>query len=287
MLMGMDARRSRAASRGQKRIPRWISTHPRLSRAIFAISTILILFGILGVARVTGSIDPRLWNLLELPLVEGTKNTLTFTLTIIPLGLLMGFAVGWARFSRHPYLSWPATMYVDFIRGVPPLIMVMFAFFWLPTLFRGETFQLGLTFAVFALAVHTSAYQAEIFRAGFQSISRGQIEAGQAMGLTYLQIMRNIILPQTFRVTLPALGNEFALIIKDSSLLAAVGAAELVYWGRNSAQFALTNYGIIEWVMITWIIIALMYFVITYLVTQTVAAVEHSFRVPGLGSVAF
>jgi polar amino acid transport system permease protein len=287
MRMGMDARRNRAASGRKARIPRWISAHPRSSRAIFAISTILILFGILGVARVTGSIDPRLWNLLELPLVEGTKNTMIFAITIIPLGLLMGFAVGWARFSRHPYLSWPATVYVDFVRGVPPLIMVMFAFFWLPTLFKGETFQLGLAFAVFALAVHTSAYQAEIFRAGFQSISRGQIEAGQAMGLTYLQIMRSIILPQTFRVTLPALGNEFALIIKDSSLLAAVGAAELVYWGRNSAQFALTNYGIIEWVMITWVIIALLYFVITYLVTQTVAAVEHSFRVPGLGSVAF
>ncbi len=266
---------------------RWLSAHPPFVRAILVILTVVDLFLILNIARASGAIDPRLWNLLELPLVEGSKNTIIFALVIIPIGLLLGFVIGWARFSSHPCLSWPATLYVDFVRGVPPLIMIMFAYFWLPSLFEARALQLGLAFAVLALAIHTSAYQAEIFRAGFQSVARGQIEAGQAIGLSNIQIMRLIILPQTFRVTLPALGNEFALVIKDSSLLAAVGAAELVYWGRNSAQFALTQYGMIEWVMITWIIIALLYFMITYLVTQTVVAVEHSFRVPGLGSVAF
>ena len=203
------------------------------------------------------------------------------------IDVIIGFIIGWARFSRHPILSWPATVYVDLVRGIPPLILVLFAFFWLPTLFRGTTFEAGLFFAVLALAIHTSAYQAEIFRAGFQSVVRGQIEAGQAVGLSHTQIMASVILPQTFRVTLPALGNEFALVIKDSSILAAVGAMDLVFWGRNSAQFALFQYGIIEWVMITWLVIALIYFVITYLVTHTVGTIEHSFRVPGLGSVAF
>ena len=273
----------------RRRLPylsRWISKHPHLSRAVFAVSTVVVLFIILGAARLLEVIDPNLWNLLERRLIDGAKNTIIFSLTIIPLGLLMGFLVGWARFSRHPILSWPATVYVDFVRGVPPLIMVMFAFFWLPTLFYGATFEIGLVFAVLALAVHTSAYQAEIFRAGFQSVARGQIEAGEAVGLSGGQVMATVVLPQTFRVTLPALGNEFALVIKDSSLLSAIGAMDLVYWGRNIEQFALTGGGI-GWVMIIWVVIALIYFVITYLVTQTVVAVEHSFRVPGLGSVAF
>jgi len=251
---------------------------------VFAVSTVVVLFLVLGVTRLTGAIDPALWSILERPLVDGAMNTIIISLTIIPLGLLIGFLVGWARFSRHPLLSWPATVYVDFVRGVPPLIMVIFAYFWVPSLFSGGLADAGLAFAVLALAIHTSAYQAEIFRAGFQSVARGQIEAGQAIGLSGEQVMASVILPQTFRVTLPALGNEFALIIKDSSLLALVGATDLAFWGRNTAQTMTAH---IEWVMITWIVIALVYFVITYFVTQTVAAIEHSYRVPGLGSVAF
>ena len=264
----------------------WISTHPRFSRAVFAISTIVVLFAILGVARYTKAIDPRLWALLEKPLIDGAKNTIIFSLTIIPIGLTLGFAIGWARFSRHPIISWPATVYVDFVRGVPPLVLVLFAYFWLPTLFGRGAYGAGLTFAVLALSIHTSAYQAEIFRAGFQSVSRGQVEAGQAIGLSGGQVMANVVLPQTFRVTLPALGNEFALVIKDSSLLAIVGAMDLVYWGRQAEQ-SILSLGAVEWVMVIWIVIALVYFVITYAVTQTVGAIEQTYKVPGLGSVSF
>ena len=265
---GEPRRSRRLAVLGQ-----WISINPRLSRAAFAISTVVVLLIILGVARAVGAIDSRLWGVLERPLIDGAKNTAIFSLTIIPLGLVLGFFIGWARFSRHPLIAWPATVYVDFVRGVPPLVMVLFAFFWLPTLTGGGSYEAGLVFAVLALAVHTSAYQAEIFRAGFQSIARGQIEAGQAIGLSSPQVMASVVLPQTFRVTLPALGNEFALVVKDSSILAIVGAMDLVYWGKQFEQFALTHYGIIEWVMVIWIVIALLYFVITYLVTQTVGAI--------------
>ena len=111
---------------------RWLSAHPSAFRAIFVLLTVADLFIILNIARASGAIDPRLWRLLELPLVEGSKNTIIFSVIIIPMGLLLGFAIGWARFSRHPYLSWPAMLYVDFVRGIPPLIMIMFAFFWLP-----------------------------------------------------------------------------------------------------------------------------------------------------------
>lgn len=242
----------------------------------------------LEVARATGAINPDLWDVLQHPLRQGASNTLLFSVTIIPLGALIGFAVGWARFSRHPLLSWPAGMYVDLIRGIPQLVLILFAFFWLPSLLPlGDTFQAGLLFALLALVIHTGAYQAEIFRAGFQSIPRGQIEAGEAIGLSRFQVMRLIVLPQTFRVTLPALGNEFSLIIKDTSLLAAIGAAELVFWGRTAVQYATRTFGQVEWAIIIWLIIALLYFVITYLITHVVNALEEAYRVPGLGSVAF
>lgn len=246
------------------------------------------LFVTLVLALVAGLIDPRLWALLVRPLSEGGTNTLIFSITIIPLGALIGFFLGWARVSRHPVLSWPASAYVDLVRGIPALVMILFAFFWIPSLFQSQDrFQSGIFFAVMALVIHTSAYQAEIFRAGFQSVPQGQIEAAESLGLTRWKTMRYVVLPQTFRITLPALGNEFAVIIKDTSLLAAIGAAELVYWGRNSVLYATYTYGIIEWVFTVWLVIALVYFVITYVITQVVGAVEHAFRVPGLGSVAF
>jgi His/Glu/Gln/Arg/opine family amino acid ABC transporter permease subunit len=284
--MNADRRGELRFGRGPSPVRRWILAHPRLSRATFAVSVVVVLLTILAVARVTKALDPNLWQLLERPLVDGARNTIIFSLTIIPLGLGIGFSVGWARFSRHPIISWPATVYVDFIRGVPPLVLILFAFFWIPSLFAGASFESGLWFAVFALAMHTGAYQAEIFRAGFQSVARGQIEAGEAVGLSKGQVMSNVILPQTFRVTLPALGNEFALVIKDSSLLSIVGANDLAYWGKQS-ELGLLRLGSIEWVMLGWLIIALVYFVVTYMVTQAVGAVEQSYRVPGLGSVAF
>lgn len=259
-----------------------------LVRRIILVAAILAgLYVALNLARIFGLIDPVLWGLLEEPLSDGASNTVIFSVSVIVLGNGIGFLAGWARVSPHPILSWPAGAYVDLFRGIPPLVLIFFAFFWLPFVLESrDTFTAGLTFAVIALALHSGAYQAEIFRAGFNSVPRGQIDASAALGLTNLQTMRHVILPQTFRVTLPALGNEFANIIKDTSLLAAIGAGDLVYWGRNQAgsPAAIAH---IEWVFAIWIIIALLYFMITYVITQAVAAIEQRYRVPGLGSVAF
>jgi polar amino acid transport system permease protein len=255
-------------------------------RVLLVVGVVAGLYLVLGVARLTRLIDPVLWTLLQNPLSIGIQNTILFSVSVIALGTGIGFLAGWARVSGHPLLSWPAAAFVDVFRGLPPLVLILFAYFWLPFVLETDTYSSGLTFAVIALALHSGAYQAEIFRAGFQSVPRGQIEAAEAMGLSPGQSLQFVILPQTFRVTLPALGNEFANVIKDTSLLAAIGAADLVYWGRNSAgsELALPH---IEWVFAIWIIIALLYFIITYVITQAVAAVEEHFRVPGLGSVAF
>ncbi len=255
-------------------------------RIVVAGSVVGAILGGLWTAGTTGLIDPILWNLLQRAFSEGAINTLTFSIFVIPLGAILGFLIGWSRVSRHPILSWPAVVYIDIIRGIPPIVMILFAFFWLPTLIRvpGVT---GVFFALWALVIHTSAYQAEIFRAGFQSVPRAQIDAAESLGLSRWQGMRYVVLPQTFRVVLPALGNEFAVVIKDTSLLAAIGAAELVFWGRNISQFTAFEFGAVEWALIIWLVVALLYFVVTYVIVQIVGAVEGAFRVPGLGSAAF
>lgn len=282
MTMPADSRESKPDE--STRIRRLVRD-PLFRRAVLAAVVVLGLLGGLFIIRSLGAIPDRIWQLLSRAMTEGGANTFRFSITIIPIGVVVGFLLGWARVSRHPILSWPASVYVDLVRGMPQIVMILFAFFWLPSLLRTQNaFDSGIFFATIALAVHTSAYQAEIFRAGFQSVARGQVEAAEAIGLSTWEKVRFVVLPQTFRVTLPALGNEFAVIIKDTSLLAAVGAPELVFWGRNFQQLVT---GEIEWILTIWIVIALIYFVVTYIVTQIVGAIEHIYKVPGLGTVAF
>ena len=260
-----------------------ILVHPLLNRILPLICVVAGILLAIALARLWGFIGDRLWILLQAPLGIGLGNTVVFSVSVIVIGTLIGFFFGWARVSGHPIVAWPVAVYIDLIRGIPALVLIIFANFWLPFFLGSRDPNAGLTFSVIALGMHTGAYQAEIFRAGFQSIPRGQVEAAAAVGLSHWQSMRFVILPQTFRVSLPALGNEFATVIKDTSLLSAIGAAELSFWGRNSAQSA---FGHLDWVFAIWIVIALVYFLITYIITHVVGAIEESVRVPGLGSVS-
>ena len=179
--------------------------------------------------------------------------------------------------------SWPVAAFVDFFRGIPPIVLIIFAFLFGPELLPrgGGGLAIGLNFAAFALALHTAAYQAEIFRAGFQSVPRGQLEAAQAIGLTRWQAMGIVVLPQTFRLSLPAIGNELATVIKDTSLLGALGAIELFSAGQEfSAQAPQT--GLFGWIFAVWVVVSAVYFVLTFVVTRGLLAVERRYRVPGM-----
>lgn len=257
--------------------------HPLLNRVLLVTYVVAGILLLIAVARLSGLIGDELWNLIEAPLNIGARNTLVYSVSVILVGVLLGFGLGWARVSGHPAVSWPTAVYVDIVRGIPPLVLVIFAYFLVPSLLGVREPSTGLTFAVIALGMHSGAYQAEIFRAGFQSIPRTQIEAAESLGLTRWQSMRHVILPQTFRVTLPALGNEFATIVKDTSILAAISAEELTYWGRNNAQYTFAH---LDWVLGIWIVIAVLYFVVTYIITHAVGAIEESYRVPGLTAVS-
>ena len=254
----------------------------------------LLLISIMSIVLKFDIRDPRLWAGYGPNFVRGFWGTLGYIALILPISVGVGFAAGWARVSGHRMLAWPAGAFVDFFRGVPPVVVILFAFLFgvdfiplrvqlfLQDVFGTSSNSLPFTLAAFAVAFHSGAYQAEIFRAGFQSISRGQVEAAEALGMRHFQTMRSIILPQTVRLSLPPLGNEFAVLIKDTSLLGALGATELVGLSQEfTAQIPISG-GQIVWAFAIWSSVALTYFVMTFLVTRLLRLIERRFRTPGL-----
>jgi His/Glu/Gln/Arg/opine family amino acid ABC transporter permease subunit len=205
---------------------------------------------------------------------------------IIPLGFGLGLFVGWARTLRNPIVRGLASIYVDFFRSMPPIVLIAFAFLLGLVALRttiADYFLLhsiALWLGVLALAFHTSAYQAEIVRAGILSVPAGQSEAAEALGLTRGQTMIRVILPQAFRVSLPALGNEFSSVIKDSSLLSVIGWLELSGLGLVQIYSGILVYPLAP--IIIWLEIAVLYFVITFALNSCVRVLEDSFKVPGL-----
>ena len=125
----------------------------------------------------------------------------------------------------------------------------------------------GIVMAIFGLTFGYSAYMSEVYRAGIQSISRGQMEAARSLGMTYFQAMRYVIIPQAVRVILPPVGNEFITLLKDTALVSAVSIAELTRRGR---EFAATNFNPIE----TYTMVALVYLTMTLLATRAVTWLE-------------
>lgn len=258
----------------------------------------LLLISILEIVLRFDIRDPELWARYFPSYVRGFWGTLGYIALILPVSVAVGFTAGWARVSGHRMLAWPAGAFVDFFRGVPPIVVILFAFLFgvdfiplrIQLVFQ-DVFGLSsnsLPFALAALAVafHSGAYQAEIFRAGFQSISRGQVEAAEALGMRHFQTMRAIILPQTVRLSLPPLGNEFAVLIKDTSLLGALGATEIVGLAQEFTQQIPISGGRLVWSFAIWSSIALTYFVMTFLVTRLLRLIERRFRTPGLEGIS-
>ncbi|MFZ5925638.1 MAG: amino acid ABC transporter permease, partial [Bacillota bacterium] len=156
--------------------------------------------------------------------------TLRLTTISISLGIVIGTFVGIARISKAKVISYLAAAYVDFLRGTPLLVQIFIVYMGLPQI-------LGFPIppyvaAISAMSVNSGAYVAEIVRAGIQSIHRGQMEAARSLGMTYVQAMRYIILPQAFRRIVPPLGNEFIALLKDSSLVSVIAMEELVRKGQ-------------------------------------------------------
>ncbi len=152
-------------------------------------------------------------------------GTLRLALPAMILGLILGVFVALARLARSRRLRLPATIYVEFFRGVPLVMVIFWFWFILPMAFGLRLPEYGIALAAFV--VFEAAYLAEIVRAGIQSVPRGQIEAASATGLGGAQTMRHVVLPQAFRNMLPALVTQFIVLFKDTSLASIIGYVDL------------------------------------------------------------
>ncbi len=217
---------------------------------------------------------------------RGFLVTLTVIGVVIPLGFTLGFLFGWARTTRSFLLRGVGSVYVEVFRGLPPIVLIFFSFLITSLTILSVTHNpfiagnAALWMGAIALALHSGAYQTEIIRAGILSVPTGQMEAADSIGMGKWQAMFRVTLPQAFRVSLPALGNEFASVIKDTSLLNVIGWLDLAQIGLLQVPRALMiNFDL---VFIIWMEIAALYFVLTFIVTNGVRFIENRYKVPGL-----
>ncbi len=221
-------------------------------------------------------------------LLWGALATIQISLISIALGCIIGLTVGLSRLSSIKPIRLAATAYIDFFRGTPLLVQIFIIYFGLPHLLRQtqmslmETFNMPQILTQFALPVflaaviscslNSGAYIAEIFRAGVQSIERGQMEAARSLGMTKAQAMRFVILPQAFRIVIPPLGNEFIALLKDTSLLSVIGYEELTRKGQLTVGWSYAAFPI-------WITVAILYLIMTFCFSRLVDYTERRLRI--------
>ncbi|WP_136656399.1 amino acid ABC transporter permease [Nitratireductor sp. XY-223] len=202
-------------------------------------------------------------------LLGGLRYTLLLSFTAILISIVLGLLVALPGLSDNRYLKLFNRTYVEFIRAIPILVMILWVYYGLPQL--GDI-KIGVFWAgVIALALSDSAFQAEIFRAGIQSIHRGQYEAAQSVSLNYVDTMRFVILPQAIKRILPALGNQLVYMLKMSSLVSVIGMQELT---RRANELVVTEYRSLE----IYTILVLEYLVLILIVSAGVRWLERRMR---------
>ena len=203
-------------------------------------------------------------------LLSGAGVTIQITVLSTAIGFVIGLVVGVARISHLRPLRLLAEVYVEFFRGTPLLVQIFLFYFALPVI-TGQRIDPFIA-AISACGINSGAYVAEIFRAGIQSVDEGQMEAGRSLGMTWLQTMRYIIVPQAFKRVIPPLGNEFIAMLKDSSLVSVIGFEELT---RRGQLIIAKTYGSFE----IWMSVAVIYLVMTLTISRFVAYLERRCRV--------
>lgn len=199
-------------------------------------------------------------------LLSGLKYTVLLSLTAILISVSLGLLVALPGLSRKGWMRRTSRTYVELVRAVPILVMILWVYYGLPQL-------TGLTISVFwagvlALALSDSAFEAEIFRAGIQSIAKGQYEAAASISLGYGDTMRYVILPQAIRRILPALGNQLVYMLKMSSLVSVIGMQELT---RKANELVVTEYRPLE----IYTVLVLEYLVLILVVSAGVHRLER------------
>lgn len=234
--------------------------------------------------------------------VVGVVLTLLITVVSYLVTLVIGLIMGLARLSKNPIIYTLSTLYVEVARGIPMLVLLLYVSFvgvpmvigwgnalgaamlsweWLPGSLMGLAKGLAefnirnvneLVRGIVGLSIGYGAYSAEVFRAGIQSIEKGQMEAARSLGMSYTQAMRYIILPQAIRRILPPLGNDFIAMLKDSSLVSALSVQELTMLGRQNVARTFRTFE-------TWNMVALLYLIMTLVLSFLVRQLERKMSI--------
>ncbi|MEE2775059.1 MAG: amino acid ABC transporter permease [Pseudomonadota bacterium] len=221
-----------------------------ISKTILLFTVILFAYGCSSSSGTWGwyVIDPSTkagWTNIKF-LVGGFYSTIALSLIAAVLSILLGLMVAIPGISDNKFIRATNRVYVEFVRAIPLLPMLFWVFYGLPVIFKSMGLNINIDAfwgAVITLAISDSAFTAEIFRAGIQSISRGQTEAAQTIGLNYFQTMRYVILPQALRRILPPLANQFIYIVKMSAFASVIGMQELT---RRANEIVVTEYRPLE-----------------------------------------
>lgn len=205
---------------------------------------------------------------------EGIVNTLIIAAFSVLLGTLLGTVMATMRMGRIAPLRWLAVAYIEFIRGTPLMVQLMFIFYglpmigikipdlsWIPNFSR---FAAGIV----AMSMNSCAYVAEIIRSGIQAVDIGQTEAARSVGFSSGEAMRLVVLPQAVKNILPALGNEFVTVIKESSIVSVIGIADLMF--RTNDIIAL-SYRSLECLAVA----AVLYFIMTFISSRLISLAER------------
>ena len=210
------------------------------------------------------------WKLIQSFILKGLWFSVELTLVAMVGGIAIGTVLALMRLSGKPWLVIPATAYVNVLRSIP-LVMVILWFFLLIPLLLGRPLGAEVS-AIITFTLFEAAYYSEIMRAGIQSVSRGQVNAGYAVGMTYAQVMKLVVLPQAFRNMLPVLLMQTIILFQDTSLVYAIGAYDLL----KGFEVAGKNFNRpVE----TYILAAMVYFTICFSLSMGVRALQKRIQI--------
>lgn len=207
--------------------------------------------------------------------LEGSKNTIILSVFTVFFGVFIGMFLSLIRLSKYKIIKGIAGFYIEFIRGTPLLVQLYIIYYGLPLLgvdfsqvpFIGEEYGDFLA-GIITLSINSSAYIAEIIRAGIQAVDKGQMEAARSLGIPYNMSMQHVIIPQALKNILPALGNEFIVVIKESSIVSIIGIKDLMY---NADTVRGNTFQPFE----PLIVAAIMYFVMTFTLSKILGITER------------
>lgn len=200
--------------------------------------------------------------------LNGVKVTISLSFFAVILGTFLGIFLALFKLSKNPILKAISSCYIEFLRGTPILVQLYIIYYGLPSL--GIELPDFLA-AIIALSLNSGAYVAEIIRAGIESIDKGQMEASRSLGFNYIQSMKSIVIPQALRNILPALGNEFITIIKESAIVSVISIKDLMY---NSDTVRSNTFQPFEPLIIS----AIIYFILTFTLSKLMSHFERRLK---------